>query len=266
MLLCLDVGNTHILAGVYDGEKLALRFRHATQLLGTADQFGIFLRNILSANGIDGADIMAIAMSSVVPSVNFTIRHAFTQYFGHADFFELKAGTRTGLNIRYKNPSEVGADSIANAIGAAQAFPKKNVIIVDMDTATTLCAVGKGSDYLGGLIMPGLRVAMESLKSNTAKLTEVDIEPQTAYLGQTTRESIQKGLFFGHLGAVKEIIAGLENELFPQEEVTVIGTGGFAQMFRELGVFDVILPDLVLQGLKVAQGLSQEKARSVKKA
>ena len=265
MLLCLDVGNTHILGGVFEGEKLILRFRHATHPLGTADQFGIFLRNILSANGIESDKVAAVAMCSVVPGCNYTIRHAINQYF-RAEPFSLQAGVKTGLSIKYKNPAEVGADRIANAIGAVSAFPDKNIIIIDAGTATTFCAINKNRDYLGGVILAGVRLSMEALKSNTAKLMEVDIEVPAAYLGQTTRESLQRGLYFGQLGALKEIVSGLKKELFDKESVTVIGTGGFSQLFRAAGVFDLILPDLVLQGLKIAYGYSLEPAHKGKTA
>lgn len=265
MLLCLDVGNTHILGGVFEDDKLTLRFRYATHQLGTADQFGIFLRNILQTNGRDSADVTAVAVCSVVPSCNYTIRHAITQYF-KADFFNLQAGVKTGLNVKYKNPAEVGADRIANAIGAVNAFPDKNLIIIDAGTATTFCAINKNRDYLGGVILAGVRLSMEALKSNTAKLMEVDIEVPPTYLGQTTRESIQRGLYFGQLGALREIVAGLKKELFPKESVMVIGTGGFSQLFRDEGVFDLILPDLVLQGLKIAYDYSLEQAQKGKAA
>ncbi len=252
MLLALDIGNTHILGGVFEGEKLVARFRYATHQLGTADQFGLFLRNVLSTNELNYKDINVVAVCSVVPSTGYTIRHAITQYFGDATFYSLQAGVKTGLFIKYKNPAEVGADRIANAIGAVKEYPGRNIIIVDAGTATTFCVVNKKNDYLGGVILAGVRLSMEALRSNTAKLMEVDIETPPTYLGQTTRESIQRGLYYGHLGALREIICGLEEELFEGEKAWVIGTGGFSQLFRDEGVFDVILPDLALQGLKAA--------------
>lgn len=251
MLLCLDIGNTHILAGVYDGQQLRLRFRYATPLIGTADQFGLFLVNMLSVNNIAAASIHGVSICSVVPSCDFTVRHAIQQYF-KADYFILKGGAKTGLNVRYKNPNEVGADRIANAIGAVKAYPKQSLIIIDMGTATTLCAVTAERDYLGGAILPGMRLGMESLRSNTAKLMEVDIETPTSFLGRTTRESIQAGLYYGQMGALKELIAGMKSEVFAGKTVTVIGTGGFAQLYREKNLFDIILPDLVLEGLCIA--------------
>lgn len=257
MLICLDVGNTHILGGIYDGEKLLQRFRYATHQIGTSDQFGIFIRNFLQIRNIDGEGISGVALCSVVPGCNYTIRHAMLNYFPKAAYFILQAGIKTGINIRYKNPAEVGADLIAGAIGGVNAFPQKNLVIADLGTATTLCPVTKNGDYLGGIIMPGMRLAMESLKTSTAKLMEVDIETPPTYLGQSTRECIQRGLFFGHLGAMREIIAGYRQELFAKEDAIVIGTGGFSHLFREHGVFDVILPDLVLDGIRIAYDLNR---------
>src|SRR5579883_2727231 len=256
MLLCLDVGNTHIFAGVFDKENLTMRFRYATHMIGTADQFGIFLLNILQFNKINPEKISAVAVSSVVPSSDFTLRHAISLYFKNATYFTLQAGVKTGLNIKYKNPKEVGADKIANAIGAVNTYPDKNLIVVDMGTATTICAINNKRDYLGGTILAGMRLAMESLKSNTAKLMAVDIEEPSSYLGQTTRESIQAGLYYGQLGALKEIVNGFKSQLFNGESVTVIGTGGFSQLYKDKSLFNVILPDLVLFGLNKAYQLS----------
>jgi type III pantothenate kinase len=259
MLLCLDVGNTHVLGGVFDQNTLVTRFRYATHLIGTADQFGIFLVNILQANGITPNHIVATAVSSVVPSYDYTIRHTISLYIKSPAFI-LKAGVKTGLNIKYKNPNEVGADRIANAIGAINAFPNKNLIIIDMGTATTLDVVTKKRDYLGGAILPGMRLSMESLHMNTAKLIEVDIEKPTGYVGRTTRESIQTGLYYGQLGALKEIIHGIKQDVFSEESYLIIGTGGFSHLFREKSLFDVILPDLVLQGLCKAYEYSENNA------
>jgi type III pantothenate kinase len=248
MLLCLDVGNTHILGGLFDKDKLVSRFRYATHLIGTADQFGIFLLNILQTKNISPEQITATAVGSVVPSCDYTIKHTISLHI-QSPFFILQGGAKTGLNIKYKSPNEVGADRIANAIGAVHAFPNKNIIIIDMGTATTVCAVTKKKDYLGSSILPGLRLGMESLKTNTAKLMEVDIEVPNSYIGRSTREGIQAGLFYGHLGGLKEIIAGFKQQLFKDETVLVIGTGGFAQLFKNTALFDAIVPDLVLNGL-----------------
>lgn len=255
LLLCLDVGNTHILGGVFDQQTLVARFRYATHLIGTADQFGIFLLNILQANQIAPQSITATAIASVVPGSDYTIKHTITAYLD-TPIFMLQAGAKTGLNIKYKNPAEVGADRIANAIGAVNQYPNQNIIIIDMGTATTVCAISKRKDYLGGAIFPGMRLGMASLSTHTAKLMEVDIEACDAYIGRTTKESIQSGLYFGQLGALKEVIAGIKRDVFTDEEVLILGSGGFAQLYKDRGLFDVILPDLVLQGLAKAYALS----------
>ncbi len=256
MILCLDVGNTHILGGIFDNDRVIARFRYATHLLGTADQFGIFLINVLHANKLQQDNIEAVAVCSVVPSCDYTLRHSFSLYFKNAHYYVLQPGVKTGLNIKCNNPNEVGADRIANAIGAVDAFPHKNIIIIDMGTATTVCAVTEKRDYLSGAILPGMRLGMEALKSNTAKLKEVDIEMPTSYIGRTTRESIQSGLYYGQLGALKELIHGSKQEAFGNQPVITIGTGGFSQLYKDKSLFDVILPDLVLQGIYKAYQFS----------
>ena len=258
MLLCLDVGNTHILGGVFDTDNSIARFRCATHLVGTSDQFGIFLKNILNVNELKTTDIKSVAMSSVVPGSDYTIKHTIHSYFD-ATFFMLQAGVKTGLNIRYKQPNEVGADRIANAIAAINLFPEKNCIIVDMGTATTLCAVTKKRDYLGGAIFPGMRLSMDTLKANTAKLMEVNIEEPGNFIGRSTRESIQSGLYYGQLGALRSLIDGFKSEAFGENQVFVLATGGFSQLFRSHQVFDAILPDLVLQGLYYAYHQSEPR-------
>lgn len=251
MLLCLDVGNTHILGGVFAGEKLIARFRYATPMLGTSDQFGTFLNSIMQVKKINPYDVKSVAVSSVVPGCDYTLRHTILNYFS-ADYFVLRSDTQNLLHIHYKNPNDVGADRIANAVGAIHHHSGKNLIIIDMGTATTLCAVNKTNDYLGGAILPGMRLGMESLKTSTAKLMEVNIEAPAQVIGLTTHESIQSGLFYGQLGALRELISGFKNEAFGNEETLIIGTGGFSQLYKDKHLFDVILPDLVLDGLRFA--------------
>lgn len=248
MLLCLDVGNTHILGGVFDKDELVARFRYATHMIGTSDQFGIFLRSILATHDIKVEQISSTAVSSVVPGCDYTLKHTIKRYL-KCPYFFLQAGIKTGLNIKCKNPNEVGADRIAGAIGAVKAFPGKNLIIIDMGTATTVDVITKGRDYLGGAILPGMRLGMQSLHANTAKLMEVTIEAPAVYVGRTTKESIQAGLYFGQLGGLKELLAGTRQEVFGEEEILVIGTGGFSNLFKDKSLFDALMPDLVLQGL-----------------
>lgn len=250
MILCLDIGNTHIYAGVFKNNEIKLRFR-CTSKLSTSDETGIFLKNVLRENKINPDEIKIIGVCSVVPQLDYSIRSAIKKYFSIDPFF-LQAGVKTGLNIRYSNPQDVGADRIANAIGAVERFPGENLIIIDFGTANTFCTIDKNKNYLGGSIIPGVRLMHDALIANTAKLNPVEIIKMNNALGKSTMQSIQSGIFFGAIGSCKEIINRLRTETFNNDKTTVIATGGFASLFVEHNIFDVNLPDLVLYGLKKA--------------
>ena len=255
MQLCLDVGNSHILGGIFLEEKLLLTFRHDTKQASSSDQIGLFIKLVLRENKLNPEEIKKIAFCSVVPALDYTLRAACIKYFGITPFV-LQAGVKTGLKIKYHNPLEVGADRIANAIAAIHQFPKKPLLIVDFGTATTCCAVTAQGEYWGGAILPGMRLAMESLQHNTAKLFPVEILQPTKAIGQSTRESLQAGLYYMQLGAVKEIITRFSQELFMQKKCIVLATGGFAHLFSQEQLFHAIVPDLVLRGLQIALKLN----------
>ncbi|WP_413558885.1 type III pantothenate kinase [Bdellovibrio sp. HCB209] len=251
MILCLDVGNTQIFAGLFDKDKMVLSFRKNSKSGASSDETGIFLRTAIRENGYDPAQVKQIAICSVVPEVNHSLRGACMKYFNINPFI-LQAGVKTGLRVKYRNPLEVGADRIANSIAGTHLYPNKNLIIVDLGTATTFCAVSKEKDYLGGSIVAGMRLCMEALESKTAKLPSVEIQSMHEALGRTTVESIQSGLYYGHLGTMKEIIARITRESFQDEKPLVLGTGGFSALFEKEKVFDAIIPDLVLKGMLIA--------------
>lgn len=251
MILALDVGNSQIFGGVYEKEVLKLRFRKTSKTGASSDEIGIFLRSVLKENNMDPSKVKHIVLCSVVPDVVYSLKNACKKYFNVTPFL-LQAGVKTGLKINYRNPLEVGADRIANSIAATHLHPKKNLIIVDLGTATTFCAVSKEKDYLGGSIVSGLRLNMEALESQTAKLPSVEIVSMKEALGRSTVESLQSGLYFGHLGTIREITKRISNECFDGEKPFVIGTGGFSSLFEKEKVFDSIQPDLVLQGLLLA--------------
>jgi type III pantothenate kinase len=248
MILALDVGNSQIYGGVYDQSKMKLSFRRNSKQGSSSDEVGIFLRSVLRENSIDPSLIKQIAFCSVVPDVIYSLKGACTKYFGVSPFV-LQAGVKTGLNVRYRNPTEVGADRIANSIAVSKLYPGKNAIIVDLGTATTFDVLTSDRDYLGGSIIAGLKISMESLESRTSKLPTVEIIGPKETLGRTTIESIQSGLYFGHLGAIREICHRLATECFKGEKPFVVGTGGFSSLFENEKVFDQIVPDLVLKGL-----------------
>lgn len=253
MILCLDIGNSHIFGGVFKNDKLLLRFRYATVSSITSDQLGVFLKNALRENDFDFKQITMIAICSVVPSLDYSLVAACKKYFKIEPFI-LTSSTKTKIKIKTKNPTENGADIIAGIVAANHYYPNKNLIVLDLGTVTTISAVTKNREYLGTTFIPGLNTAMNSLGANAAKLFTVEImKPHTA-LGRSTTESIQAGLFFGHLGAIKEITSRITEEVFsPAKEVpTLIATGGFAHLFKSEKLFDYLDPNLILQGIKLA--------------
>lgn len=257
MILALDIGNSQIHGGVFapgetaqGREAIKVQFRKDTRSGHSSDEVGVFLRVVLRENGIDPGQISRIAVCSVVPDAVHSIRNACIKYFGKGAPFMLKPGVRTGLNIKYRNPLEVGSDRIANAIAGSQLFPGKNLIIVDFGTATTYDVVTAGRDYLGGLILPGLRLSMEALELRTARLPSVEILAPSDLVGQSTVESIQSGLYYSNLFALRGITDRIRQTCFKgSPDTLVIGTGGLSRVFDQDQAFDEIVPELVLIGL-----------------
>lgn len=260
MLLTLDVGNSQIFCGVYDGEDLKTTFRRTSSIRASSDEFGTFFRATLRENGVDPEEIDMAGICSVAPDAVHSLRNCFRKYFRFEPFL-LQPGVKTGLKIRYRNPLEVGADKIANAIGALSRFPGRNLLIVDFGTATTLCAVTKDKDYLGGVITPGISIAMAALESQTARLPTVEILRPSEVLGRSTVESIQSGLYFGTLATVRYLAASVTMEHFAKEKPFIVGTGGFGRLFEQEHLFDEFVPELPLLGLRLAVGLSLSETK-----
>lgn len=265
MILSLDVGNTQVFGGVFEGtagqEKMLISFRRSSKQGSSSDEVGVFLRMVIRENGIDPTKIKQIVLCSVVPEVIYSLRGACQKYFNITPFI-LQAGVKTGLRIKYRNPLEVGADRIANSIAGTHLFAQQDLILVDLGTATTFCAVSRDREYLGGSIIAGLKLSMEALESKTAKLPSVEIMAKNEVLGQSTVESLQSGLYYGHLGAMREIITRITQECFKGEKPVVIGTGGFSSLFEKEKIFDAIIPDLVLKGNLIALQMNSQGGRA----
>ena len=256
MILCLDVGNSHIFGGVFANNVTQLRFRYSSEKVGTSDQLGLFFRQVLRENGIDPSGIQSIALSSVVPSIDYSIIAACIKYFSIEPFL-LKAGVKTGLKINIINPAELGADLIATAIGAIEQFPQRDLIVLDLGTAITMSAILADKTFLGCVIMPGMKTAVTALAQKAAKLPVVDIIRLEKTHIRNSVQSIQTGIYFGQLGAIKEIIARLKQEHFAGKQPLVLATGGFAHLFDQQHLFTVNIPDLVLHGLRIAMQKNQ---------
>jgi type III pantothenate kinase len=259
MILCLDTGNSQIHGGVFEDGTLRTQFRKSTQPLGSSDELGVFFTSVLRAQGIDPARIRRVALCSVVPAALHALRGSCVQYFGQEPFV-LQAGVKTGLRIRYRNPLEVGSDRIANAIAATHLHPSRDLIVVDCGTATTFDVVTASGDYLGGAIIPGVGISAETLATRTAKLPRVEIARPESALGRSTIESIQSGLYHGHIGSIRHLLELLGTECFPGLRPRVIGTGGFARMLADARIFDEVRPELVLLGLLRALELNAAPA------
>lgn len=250
MIVTLDIGNTNIYGGVFVGAEIALRFRYPSGAQCTSDVFGLFLKDVLDRNGLGDQAIEAIVISSVVPALDYSIVSACRKYFAIKPL-QLKPGVKTGLNLDVKNPIELGADRIANAIAALHHFPKRNVVVVDFGTATTICAISKNKVYLGGAILPGFKLSMRALSTNAAKLLDVDILCPDQALGRSTTAQMQSGLFYGQLGSIKEIVGRICDHKFQGDLPVLIATGGYAHLFDQSGYFDAKVPDLVFHGLRL---------------
>jgi len=255
MILCLDVGNSQLYCGVYDGDTLRCQFRRTSAARASSDELGVFLLAALRENGVDPKGIERIALSSVVPDMLHSLRACCQKYF-LLEPMVLRPGIRTGLKILYKDPKEVGADRIADAVGALKLFPDRNLVVVDFGTATTLTAITRRGEFLGGNILPGVRLALEALVERTAKLPSVEIVPAASAIGRSTVESIQNGLYWSNVGMVKELTARMSAEAFPDEAPLLVGTGGFSHLFDQEDLFDAVVPELILVGLREALRLN----------
>ena len=258
MLLCLDVGNSQIYCGVYRDDELWVQFRRTSTMRSSSDELGVFMRSALRENGVEPEMITDIVICSVVPDMLYSLRSCCQKYFS-LDPLVMRPGIKTGLQIAYKDPKEVGADRIADAMGAIKLYPDRNLIVVDFGTATTVCAISKDRVFLGGNIIPGVRLAMDALEEKTAQLPTVEILPVKSAIGRSTVESIQNGLYWSNVGMVKELVSRMTEEAFPEEPPMVIGTGGFAHLFDNQGVFDAVVPDLILEGLREAVRLNTDR-------
>ncbi len=255
MIMALDVGNSQIYCGVFDDGELVVQFRRTSTVKGSSDELGVFLRAALRENGIDPNHVAEITACSVVPDINYSLRACCQKYFNIEPLI-LRPGIKTGLKIGYKDPKEVGADRIADAMGAIKLFPDRNLIVIDFGTATTVCAITRSREFLGGNIVPGLRLAMDALESKTAQLPSVEIKPVRSSIGRTTVESIQSGLYWSNVGMVKELVERISDEVFRDDRPLVIATGGFCHLFNREKLFDRVAPDLILTGLLEALRLN----------
>ena len=248
MLLVIDVGNTNIVLGVFKEKKLVDHWRISTNRLRTTDEYGVLIRNLFCFNNVDSNEIKAIIISSVVPPVMPTLERMCQRYFGLVPLV-IGPGVKTGMDIKYDNPREVGADRIVNAVAAYELYGGP-VIIIDFGTATTFCGVDKKGNYLGGAICPGIGISTEALVQRTAKLPRIEIRRTDRVICRNTVESMQAGVFYGFVGQVEGLVARMRKELGAHAKV--VATGGLAVVIGpSTKAIDVVEPMLTLEGLRI---------------
>lgn len=248
MLLAIDVGNTYSSIGVYENDYLAGNWRISTARERTSDEIGMFLMSALNQAGISPGEIKAVIMCSVVPPAMHSIVSAVKKYFNISPIL-VEPGIKTGINIKYENPREVGADKIVNAVGALRLYGGP-AIIVDFGTATTFCAVNRRGDYLGGIICPGIIISAEALFEKASMLPRIEIAKPKHIIGRTTVNSMQSGFFYGFVGQVDHIVRLMKKEM-GLKDIKVIATGGMADLIAsESKEIDEVNTLLTLEGLK----------------
>jgi type III pantothenate kinase len=250
----IDIGNTNLTLGLYDGETLGPRWRLATDHERMPDEYGLQFDGLLSHASRKAADLTGICLASVVPPLTGKVVQACRQYLGQ-DPLVVDTGVRTGVRIRYEDPRAVGADRIADA-AAVQKLYGGPACVVDFGTATTFDAISGEGDYLGGAIAPGIGIAAEALFLRTAKLPRVDLQRPPAVVGRNTVHAMQSGLLFGYVSLVEGMVARFRQEL--GRETKVIATGGLAEIIAaETEVIQIIAPWLTLDGLRIIWGLNR---------
>lgn len=248
MLICVDIGNSNITIGVFDGENLKFTARLATDNRRTSDQYAIEIRDIIHIYEIERSEITHAAIASVVPTVGSAVERAIERLFGIKPIV-LGPGVKTGLNIKIDNPAQLGADLAAGAVGALAKYPCP-CIVVDMGTATTISVIGKNGEFLGGVIAAGVKLTMDALSSRTAQLPSVGLEAPKKAIGTNTIDCIKSGLIIGQASMLDGMITRIEREL--GTTATVVATGGLAPEVVRHCDREIILDDnLLLDGLKI---------------
>ncbi len=254
MLLAIDIGNTNITLGVFDGDALSATWRLSTERSKTSDEYSATLMQMLQLRDMAAQQIDAVALCSVVPPLTPTFVDLCKTHFG-VEPLVVGAGTKTGVRILYDNPRDVGADRIVDAAAALRLYGGP-VIVVDIGTATVFDAVTANGDYLGGAIAPGMVIASDALFSSTSQLRRVELVAPATAIGRNTIHAIQSGVVLGYADLVRGMVARFDAELGGGAKV--IATGGLAHILEaEAGVFDDINPDLTLMGLMLIQGMAR---------
>ena len=258
MLLVLDVGNSNIVAGVYNGAALTHHWRVSSSGGKTADEYGMILSGLFSHSGLTTKEITAVAISSVVPTIMVPLQRMANRYF-NVEPLIVGPDTDTGLELLLDSPSEVGADLIVGAVAAYEKYGGP-LIVVDFGTATTFFAVNAQAQCLGGVIAPGIGISAEVLFEKTAKLPKVEVAKPPSVIGRNTIHAIQAGILYSVVGQVDEIVRRMKKEL--GDNAKVVATGGFATLvYSESSTIDAVEHFLILDGLRITHERNAQKGQ-----
>lgn len=247
MLLAIDIGNTNVVLGVFEGERLRESWRIGTKASITADEYAVIVKDLFAFSGIDFRQIDGIIISTVVPPLLSIMSEMARKYF-KLDPMVVTSELKTGITLKYENPREIGADRIVNAAAAFRLYGGP-LIIIDFGTATTFCAVTKKGEYLGGAITPGVKISAEALYQRAAKLPRVELTRPRTIIGRDTVSAMQAGILYGYAGLVDGIVERMKKELSP--DARVIATGGLAELVTpETRSAIEVRPNLTLEGLQ----------------
>ena len=254
MLLTIDIGNTNLTLGLYNGDALSRHFRLATDHARMPDEYGLQFLGLLQNAGRTVADLTGVVLASVVPNLTTRVVQACQEYLQQEPLV-VDAGVKTGIRIRYEDPRAVGADRVADAVAVINLYGGP-ACVIDFGTATTFNAVTKEGDYLGGAITAGVNLATEALFTHAAKLQRIDLQRPPSVIGRNTVHAMQSGLLFGYVSMVEGMVARFRSEL--GSDMKVIATGGLAEVVaKETDVIDIISPWLTLDGLRIIWELNQ---------
>lgn len=267
MLLTFDVGNTNIVLGVFKDGEMVTNWRLETDNRKSADEYGMVIHQLFQYENLDVNEVEDVIISTVVPSILYTLQHLSQKYFDTRAIV-IGPGIKTGLVVKYDNPKQVGADRIVNAV-AAHAKYGGPLIVIDLGTATTFCAITAKAEYIGGTIAPGLKISSDALFEKTAKLPKVELEEPGSVICRNTINSMQSGLVYGHMGLVEFIVKKMKRELaeyckgeISEEDIKVIATGGLATLVNSgVDCIDYVDKLLTLEGLEMIYRKNKKSKR-----
>ena len=259
MILVVDVGNTNIVLGIYKESENIAGWRISTDAKKTSDEYSIQFMQLFTQSGLNPKEVKGIIISSVVPNIMHSLEHMIKKSFG-IDPIVVGPGVKTGINIKYDNPKEVGADRIVNAVAAHDKY-NKDLIIIDFGTATTFCSLTKETNYLGGCITPGIKIASDALFDRAAKLPRVELETPNSIICKNTISSMQAGIIYGYIGQVEYIVKKMKKEMkdLGCDKPLVVATGGLANLIaKETDAIDKVDSSLTLEGLRIIYEKNKE--------